>query len=62
MTTSAAAVPATPAVPTVHCPRCDNRIMDGEVLRCRVLRPGLVTSQAKCPRCKEWVCVPLRLA
>lgn len=63
MTTTAA--PATPpragAAPILDCGRCGFRVMDGEVLRTRVVRPGRGHSESKCPRCKEWVIVPLRL-
>lgn len=46
----------------IQCPRCDKRILDGNVLLARVVVIGLRDSQAKCPRCKHMVTVPLTFA
>lgn len=48
-------------IPKKDCHRCHFEIMDGEALRTRVVRFTLYYAQAKCPRCKEWVRVPVRL-
>lgn len=45
----------------IECPCCHKAILDGEVLLCRVLLIGAHGSRAKCPRCRNWVNVPLVL-
>lgn len=46
----------------VACQCCGKPILDGNVLLCRVVLVGAISSRAKCPRCKNWVVVPLALA
>jgi len=43
----------------ILCPRCDKRILDGNVLTSRVILIGANGSEAKCPRCKTMVKVPV---
>lgn len=49
------------ATPRIACHCCGFEVMDGEALRCRVVRFTRCYGQAKCPRCKTWVRVPVVL-
>jgi len=47
----------------IDCPCCGKRILNGDVLLCRVLIVGRDGgSKAKCDKCKHMVSVPLGFA
>ena len=54
--TQSAAQQVSPIREPVHCPKCQFRIYDGEVIRSRCVH--LVNRKALC-RCKSWVPVPV---
>lgn len=60
-TPTAEPAPARTSAKPDRCPTCGKVLFDGYTLLARVTRVHLDHADAKCPRCKGWVRVAVRL-